>query len=362
MKAKRFNLIIIGFSIAFLLLYIYKEDGIENLVSSLSNLNILWISGAVCLMIVYWILESLILHIAIKKFHFKQRFVTTLQTSMIGQFFNCITPFSSGGQPMQAYHMVKTGVPLGTASCSLLLKFIVYQFVLTIYSAITLIFHFSNFIGKVSGLGILILVGFSLNTVVIFALLSICFFSNQTKSFIEFIVKIGSKVHLIKNPDSVRTYLLSELDSFYDGFLVMRKNPFLIIKMGMFSIIQLTSYFLIPYFLYRAFHLSGNTITTMIAAEAFVLNITSFVPLPGAAGGAEFSFHNMFGMFFPQNFLNPAILLWRVVTFYLTILVGMCFTIHFTKSIQSIETNKNSRVQTCIDQCIHKSIKKPNNS
>ena len=55
--------------------------------------------------------------------------------------------------------------------------------------------------------------------------------------------------------------------------------------------------------------------------------ISSFVPLPGAAGGAEYSFHTFFAPFFaPYGIsVNLAMLLWRLITFYFPILAGSCF-------------------------------------
>ena len=41
---------------------------------------------------------------------------------------------------------------------------------------------------------------------------------------------------------------------------------------------------------------------------------------------AEIGFHTVFGLFFPTRFLSLAILLWRLLTFYLPILVGGIFT------------------------------------
>ena len=64
----------------------------------------------------------------------------------------------------------------------------------------------------------------------------------------------------------------------------------------------------------------------MICAGAFVLNFTSFIPLPGAAAGAEIGFHTIFSIFFPTHILSVAILFWRLLTFYLPICVGGCFT------------------------------------
>ncbi len=42
------------------------------------------------------------------KFRFRDTFLCTI----IGQYFNCITPLSSGGQPFQAYYYNRFGMPL----------------------------------------------------------------------------------------------------------------------------------------------------------------------------------------------------------------------------------------------------------
>ena len=89
---------------------------------------------------------------------------------------------------------------------------------------------------------------------------------------------------------------------------------------------QLTAFFLIPLCIFYAFGLGRVDILLMICAGAFVLNFTSFIPLPGAAAGAEIGFHTVFGLFFPTRFLSLSILLWRLLTFYLPILVGGIFT------------------------------------
>ena len=46
---------------------------------------------------------------------------------MIGQLFNNITPFSSGGQPMQAYELNKNGLRVSDSLCAMSMKFIITQ-------------------------------------------------------------------------------------------------------------------------------------------------------------------------------------------------------------------------------------------
>ena len=88
-----------------------------------------------------------------------------------------------------------------------------------------------------------------------------------------------------------------------------------------FTVIQITLNSLVPYFIYRSFGMHTAPVTTMVAAQVFVAMVSAFVPLPGASGGAEGSFYIFFGMFF-QSAILPAILIWRLLTYYMNILVG----------------------------------------
>lgn len=326
MKGKKFNLIVIAISLVFLLVYVFAIDGIAGFSQAISAAKPLWLCAAVIPMLIYWLLEAQILHLAVKRFYRKQSFGRTLQTSMIGQLFNCITPFASGGQPIQAYHMTQGGVPLGSAACALTVKFIVYQFVLTIYSFITLLFHFRAFSAKIENLKYLVLLGFSLNAAVILGLLGICFWREGTKRFLERCIALGHRLRLVRHPEKACAALEEQIELFYTGFTALRGAGWMLLKMALLSVLQLTAYFAIPYFLLRCFPDASGSFFSMLAAQAFVLNVSSFVPLPGAAGGAELSFHTMFALFFPAQYLPLSILLWRVITFYLPILVGAAFT------------------------------------
>lgn len=289
------------------------------------------------MMLLYWLLEAVILHLAVKRLYPQQRFGATFHTSMIGQFFNCVTPSASGGQPMQALHMVKAGVPLGVASSSLLVKFIVYQGTLTLYSLVILLLHYRSFADKINGFGVLFSSAF-LSAPRLWRAAVYCFFRRFTRRIAEGIISLLARLHLVKNKEARMDYIHRELDQFHESFQVMRKNGSMIVGMTALSIAQLTIYFSIPYGIYRSFGLDGVSPVTVLAAQACVSMMSSFVPLPGAIGGAEFSFHTLFGSFMPEEFLNMSILFWRIVTFYLPILVGMFFVARFHPRRQKKQT------------------------
>lgn len=322
------GLAFIAGTFAVLCIWLLKQYSIQALWKMMLGLRPLWILAALGLMVVYWVFESLGLHLAVSRFVPTQNPGDTFCATMIGQFFNCITPFSSGGQPMQAWYLVKKGVSLSFASCSLLIKFIVYQFVLTIYSALTLLLCFKSFAGRISSIGWLIFVGFGVNLLVITGLLCLGFLRRPTEKVLYGSVSLLKKVKLISEQaaSKAKERIQKELMEFYEGFAQIRQDIGGILTMSALTAVQLTAFFLIPLCIFYAFGLGKADVLLMICAGAFVLNFTSFIPLPGAAAGAEIGFHTIFSIFFPTHILSVAILFWRLLTFYLPICVGGCFT------------------------------------
>lgn len=322
------GLAFISGTFAVLCIWLLKQYSIQALWKMMLGVRPLWILAALGLMVVYWVFESLGLHLAVSRFVPTQNPGDTFCATMIGQFFNCITPFSSGGQPMQAWYLVKKGVSLSFASCSLLIKFIVYQFVLTIYSALTLLLCFKSFAGRISSIGWLIFVGFGVNLLVITGLLCLGFLRRPTEKVLYGSVSLLKKVKLISEQaaSKAKERIQKELMEFYEGFAQIRQDIGGILAMSALTAVQLTAFFLIPLCIFYAFGLGKADVLLMICAGAFVLNFTSFIPLPGAAAGAEIGFHTIFSIFFPTHILSVAILFWRLLTFYLPICVGGCFT------------------------------------
>ena len=342
LKFKWINGTIIVISIIVLIVYIFVVDKPADILSAVLTVKPVWLLSAAMMMVVYWLLESGILHLVTKKLYSGQRFMNTLSTSMIGQFYNCITPFASGGQPMQAYSMVSYGVPLGIAGSSLLVKFIVYQFSLTLYSLAMLVIYWGFFSSKVSGLATLSILGFSINMAVMLGLIFIGFAKGTAKKITESVIRFLAKLHLVKQPDKKIEAAFQELEQFHGGFALIRHNIYTILNMFWLSVVQLTVFFLVPYFLCLAFGKSGVSPLQVIAAQAFVSMITAFVPLPGAAGGAEISFVTFFAIFMNGSDLNLSMLLWRILTFYCPIVVGAAFSFGFASGGNKIQKQCSS--------------------
>lgn len=322
-----FNLILCAFSLIFLIVYLYRVDGVHDIALVAKQAHVGWLFVAVGCMLVYWLLDAFVLHMAIKPVHPSQRFGVSLRLTLIGQYFNCVTPFAAGGQPAQAYFLVKRGAPLGETMTALLTKFIVYQIILTVYCLVTLILRFTFFMSEVKVLMVGVIVGFAVHTAVTLMLIGVAFFKTGTIKTANFFIYILGRIKIIKDPEAKREFVDKELESFHTQFQYMSKHKMHLLKMCLLTIVQLTVYFLIGNIIYLSFHLSGADTVTLVASQAFVLMIAAFVPIPGALGAAEGSFYIFFSLFFPKNMISLAVVLWRLMTFYLPIIVGLIVTL-----------------------------------
>lgn len=325
MKNKIFNSIILVGTVVFLLCYMFLVDGFENIAQVFRNAKLWWLLAGVGCMLLYWLFEALILHSSLSCFPNTMGFYHTFKTTMIGQYFNCITPSATGGQPMQAYYMVRAGVSAGYASSSLLVRFVVYQVGLTLYCLAALLFRYQLFAQEIRGFRFLILFGFAVTAVVAAGLLLIGFNKKVARKGMRGIVKVLAKIRIVKKPDSLYETIDIEVERFHDGFRIIRKNKLRLFVMFVLTILQCSVFFFVPVTIALAFGVQPVQVFTMMAAACCVMMASSFVPLPGAAGGAELSFFLLFGMFFSAGQLSSAILMWRLFTFYLPIVCGFIF-------------------------------------
>ncbi|MDO4754192.1 MAG: YbhN family protein, partial [Bacillota bacterium] len=101
-------------------------------------------------------------------------------------------------------------------------------------------------------------------------------------------------------------------------------------KLSFLTFVQLSLYYSVPVIIAWGLDLTKVQFIRMISASAFVSMVTAFIPLPGAAFGAEGGFYVFFEMFFPNNTVLMALILWRLLTFYIPLIVGF-FVVMYLK-------------------------------
>lgn len=322
-----FNIISLTVPVGLVLYFFMSENGLIDLFEKATTFNWIWIAAAVLCQFGNIGIDAYVLFRYTSNYDKKYTIAKAIKATAIGQFYSVITPGAVGGQPMQIYCMRKQNVDMGIASSSLIQKFLVYQTTITVYSLIALLCNFDLFRGNLSGVMLtLAIFGFVSHAVVIVVLYVFSFNRKWTKSVIEGLFRFLSKIKIIKNPEEKSKNITNQLDFFHKSNTNLYKNGKMLLTTCILTVIQLTLIFVIPYAIYRAFNLKGADPFDMITGQAFVTMVSSFMPLPGGSGAAEGSFYIFFSMFFTQDIIKSAILIWRIITYFLNIIVFAPFS------------------------------------
>ena len=321
-----FNLFIIALTLFLILFFIFSKDGFIDLLNSGIKINVVWLILAAGMHLLNIAIDATILYMFIRESTPGFTVKNAIVVSMVGQFYCAVTPGASGGQPMQVLSMTRMGVKASNGTAALIQKFLVWQFTLTAYSIVAMIAKFSMFVGSLDvAMWILTAVGFTGQVLTIVVLLLASFNKKFTFKIIGGIFRLLGKLHLMKHVDKRLKSLDESLTSFHDCNKTLNKNKALVVKVYVLTFIQLSVLFLVPYCIAMSFGQNGVQMFDMICAQSYVSMVSGLVPLPGGSGAAEYCFSQFFGSFFSAEMIKSAILLWRTITYYATILISLPF-------------------------------------
>ena len=152
-----------------------------------------------------------------------------------------------------------------------------------------------------------------------------------TKGLLLGVFKFLNRINLVKDWEKSESEIEKCLIEFHNNATLIAKNYKVVVRVAIINTAQLTVFYVIPYFIYRSLNLVGASMWNMLAAQTLVMMIVSITPLPGGSGGAEGGFALLFSMFFKGE-IFPAVILWRVITYYSCIFIGALFAIHIPQN------------------------------
>lgn len=333
-KKNSFYLVLV-FLLGFLVIWNeLRQVNLNDFLLEVSHINWLFIGISICLMLIHWGVEGKITQLFLKKTNPEFSFKKAYRIPLIQHLFNAITPFSTGGQPAQIVALGTSGVDYGVAASVSLMKFVVYQVWVVINFIICLFFGFHWVSSNFYNLSYLIILGFIVHFVVVFCLLLIMYWHSLAKKIVLGFFNFCSRFKIGKKVSRYQDSTMEKLESFYEQSRVMKGSVKLMLKTSLLTILQLLIYYTVPYFVLLALHIDGVNIFKVIVFHAFIIMIISLFPIPGGTGGAEYSFSLLFGTFVVvPGKLVLAIFLWRIVTYYLGIILGL-FALMFNPTVE----------------------------
>ena len=321
-KRNLFGIITIAISAIILLIFLFANDGIGLLQRIAPSVSWEWLAAAVLLAVSIWFIEGITLNIFCKILCPQWSFRYSFNIGLMGILYSALTPFSTGGQPMQIFYMKRLGMDVGRGGSVIAMKTLVYQVIMVLSAILMVVLRLGFFQREVSNFSFLTIIGILCNGTFITLLLLFTISRKGTEKLLKKGLLLLHRIHLCKDPEGRYKKINAQLLLFHHGARLMGKNRRVYVQGVILTVLQIFVGYSVPYCLYRSFGFCEQDILTIMAAQAFVSLVSAFVPLPGASGGAEGSFYLFFSMFFTNGTIVPAVVLWRVLTYYFNIAAG----------------------------------------
>lgn len=324
-KKFKFNKIILSLFTCLILIFIFK-DNYHLILDALSKANYRVLFLAFIMIFLVWMGKAFSLFV-LSKDQVKIKFKDILKEVLIVNFFDGVTPFASGGEPMQIYMLAKHDLGISKATNIVFQNYLVDRFIAIslvilagIINVVTKSFPYENM------LIYLTIIGFILNVLVIILMILVTFSKKTGNLLIHFALKILVSLKLIKDQEEKKEDWEEKISHFQEGSRSLLKNKAILGLSIITNLYRNILLYIIPWLVIKSIQpsLDINLITVFIATT-FVSMIAAFVPIPGGTGGSEYSFIIFFNYYVPQDIIVTILLVWRFITYYLGIIIGGIF-------------------------------------
>ena len=314
------------------------QKSFQEVFGSVSFQNLLWVVLVLLAILVLDITKYIAsLHAITGKF----RPLIGTKTSLLGKYYDSITPFAVGGQPVQIYYLHSKGFRGGLSSAVILTK---YFFNMCAWTLVALICMAANtdVLSAVPNGTVIAIVGWvglvinmSLPMFILFFVLMPKFAHKLTSG----IISLGHKLHIVKDKEKVMKRALKSVRDFRSSFILMAKKPFQLVLLIVACVGETALTFAFPYFVVKMFNgitpaeQTFSTLFDVMALNCYSFFSASIVPTPGSSGAIEFVFTIAFSNVAGATLLW-VIFTWRFATYYIYIIIGVCITIfNFIRSL-----------------------------
>lgn len=249
------------------------------------------------------------------------------QVIMMWEFASALTPSVVGGSAIALFIVAQEGISPGRSTAIVLITaFLDEMFYLVMVPIVVLAVgfehlfdmeHSTSFLGMQMGVKTLFYVGYA------FILLLNCFIAYGVFINPRGLKKILSGLFKLRFLKRWRPQALQAGDDIITTSKEMRKKPFSFwLKAGGATFLSWTSRFLVVNFLILA--IGGGGDQWLIYAKQLVMWIILMIsPTPGASGVAEYFFSDFLGAFIPHGLSSALAILWRLMSYYIYLIVGV---------------------------------------
>lgn len=313
------NLVFFLLLIAFTFWILFKDQDLNELFETIKSVNIIYVFASILLMLLVYLTESInIRSVLVSLGEKKISIFKALKFTWIGFFFSAITPAATGGQPVEVYYMTKEGITTANGTLAMMLQLCGFQISTLLIAILCALVNPSILSGGILWIFIL---GLVLNAFVLTMMFIGIFSKKITKKIVNFFIGI-LKLVKVKNLDIKKKKIEEGLSQYNKSAKFVKTHKMEFFKSIVRVFIQVLFLHSIPFFVYKAFGLTGYSYIELLSIQSILYIMVCSIPLPGSIGVSETLFLKLFGGVFGELVLSSAMLVNRFVSFYFYILVS----------------------------------------
>lgn len=294
---------------------LFKNHSIEALKEALQRSELwLLLPGLGC-MLLFVNCEAANIRMLMRTFSRSVPYRRSLSYAFAGFYFSAITPSATGGQPMQLYYMTRDRLGFAQSSFTLLAVTAVYQMTILIYGSIAALLNLSLCMSQGKLMQCLLLMGILVNGCCSGLILLTILNSLLAKRLIRALIGFLCKIKLMRNKRKAERKLEEIINEYSRGGAYLRKYPLVIARMFLYTTIQLSGLYLVPYFAGLALGLDVCP-GRFLALQAILSLAVTAVPLPGSVGASEGAFMALYGPALGAGLSFSVLVLGRGISFY----------------------------------------------
>ncbi len=259
-------------------------------------------------------------------------FRESIKLAILCKFYDNVTPFALGSQPMQVYYLHQKGYNTGVATGIVVTKFVAQLFALDIVGGVLMVIGSSSLqlvqdSAMLYTLQIFGWLGYIIKFLILAFIVMSFIFPKYITKVVNLYVGIGFKLKLIKNKQKelYRGYRL--VNEYNSSLRMMIKKPINFIIVIAASLLIPVITLAIPYF--SVMTLGGveiepsfSLLITVMSLNMYATTSAALVPTPGNSGALEMTLSFAFASLF-SLVSGWAILLSRFCTFYVFVAFGL---------------------------------------
>lgn len=313
-------------------------DGNEKtLLEIFKNLNVEFLCAAAATIIIMMFLDSIKYFIIMHATVGSLSYGTALKVSILGKYYDNITPFSSGGQPFQIYYLYKKGLSGGESTAVIFIKFcfnilmwLAICFCLMVFNRQALTIYVTDATQR-NLFTVLGWVGFGVNLMIPLTIIAFVIFPKAMETITRWALTIGHKLRIVKSEDAIVLRAKRVAKDFRSAFVVMWKKPLHAIMLLLCCIGEPLLGMMLPYFVVVAFGGSAvapswDMMFAIMTLHVYVSMSVTVVPTPGNSGAMENAFLLVLTSV-AEGVLFWTVFTWRFLSYYSYVIIGLIIVI-----------------------------------